>query len=73
MWSIAAARRVCRDLFLKAPFPLIVLSAGLIGYIGGHFLARTFAVIGGHGVGASDEPSSVLSDEGDAPEHAQGR
>jgi chromate transporter len=33
------------------PFPLIVLGAALIGYIGGRCRAELFATGGGHGAG----------------------
>lgn len=46
--------------FLNAPFPLIILSAGLIGYVGGRLWLEKFYIIQGHnsgkdGVGDNDQ------------------
>lgn len=35
--------------FLRVPFPIIILAAGLIGYVGGRAELRQFQVGGGHG------------------------
>jgi chromate transporter len=40
--------------FLDVPFPLLVLGAGLLGYVGGHVRPRTFAVLGEEGDAATD-------------------
>ena len=47
MWSIAALAFVA-IFFLKAPFPLIVLAAGVIGFVGGKFWESKFNVLAGH-------------------------
>ena len=57
--------RVHRDFFFKVPFPVIVLSAGIIGWIGGRFWRRTFFVIEG------ETESSVLDDDGELPAHTR--
>ena len=46
MWSIAALAFVA-IFFLKAPFPLIVLAAGVIGFVGGKFWESKFNVLAG--------------------------
>jgi chromate transporter len=48
MVGLAAAAFVA-ILFLKVPFPLIILAAGLIGYLGGRAGHRAFLVGDGHG------------------------
>jgi chromate transporter len=68
MWSIAALAFI-GIFFFKLPFPVIVLSAGIIGWIGGRLWQRMFFVIGGHGSKGETE-SSVLSDDGESPAHA---
>jgi len=66
MWSIATLAFVA-IYFFKVPFPLIVLSAGVIGIIGGRFWRDKFYVTSSHG--SSD--TSVLDDEDESPEHTQ--
>jgi chromate transporter len=64
MWSIAALAFVA-IYFLKLPFPLIVLSAGVIGIMGGRFWRKKFHIVSGH----SNSETSVLDDEDESPEH----
>jgi chromate transporter len=65
MWSIAAAAFVA-IFFLHAPFPIIVLGAAVIGFVGGKLRPRTFSASSGHG-GAG----SVLDDHAETPVHAR--
>jgi chromate transporter len=65
MWSIAALAFVA-IYFFKVPFPAIVLTAGVIGVIGGRYWKEKFNVASGHGAGAE---KSVLDDEHESPEH----
>src|SRR5437667_4698039 len=67
MWTLAALAFVA-IFFFHVPFPIIILSAGVIGLIGGRFWKEKFDVVGSHN-GVVDE--SVLSDAADSPEHAQ--
>ena len=67
MWALAALAFVA-IFFFHAPFPMIILGAGLIGLIGGRFWKEKFDVVSGHD-GVVDE--SVLSDAAEAPEHAR--
>jgi chromate transport protein ChrA len=47
-WGVVATSFV--DIFvLDAPFPLIVLAAGLIGYVGGRYTSDKFKPGGGRG------------------------
>ncbi len=50
MWSIAALAFVA-IFFLGAPFPLIVLAAGVIGLVGGKIWESKFNVLAGHAAG----------------------
>jgi chromate transporter len=67
MWTLAAAAFIA-IFFLHIPFPLIIISAALIGFCGGKWKRDKFLVIRGHGK-ASNE--SVLDDSSAVPEHAK--
>jgi len=58
MWAIATLAFV-GIFFFRAPFPLIVFAAGLIGLVGGKVWRSKFSVLAAHGA----EKTSVLSDE----------
>ena len=63
MWTVAAAAFV-GIYFLRLPFPLIVLTAGLIGLVGGRFFQDKFYVAGGHGGGkAKANAGAALIDD----------
>jgi chromate transporter len=69
LWGIAAAAFVA--LFaLKLPFPLIVIGAGIIGYIGGQVAPKLFATGGGHGAGDKSYGAAVIDDATPTPQHA---
>jgi chromate transporter len=61
MWLLAAFAFVA-IFFLHAPFPLIIISAGLIGLIGGKLWPSKFAV-----ASHTEPATSVLSDEAEPP------
>jgi chromate transporter len=65
MWSLAVLAFVA-IFFLKLPFPLIILGAGVIGYIGGRVWTSEFYIIGGP---AGHGGTSVLDDETASPPH----
>jgi len=68
MKALAAAAFVA-IFFFNVPFPLIVLAAGVIGYVGASLGHSAFAN-GGHGSsGASTDRQSLLGEE--LPEHAR--
>ena len=48
MWTLAALAFVA-IFFFKVPFPVIILGAGLIGFLGGYFWKSKFNVVSGHG------------------------
>jgi chromate transporter len=56
----------------KAPFPAIVIGAGLLGLIGGKIWPAKFDVISAdHGSSKPDSQNSVIADEHASPEHAK--
>jgi len=67
MWAIAALA-FGAIFFLKVPFPLIILSAGVIGFVGGIFWRSKFDLLGSH---AESETKSVLDDETASPDHTR--
>jgi chromate transporter len=66
--SALAALAFVAIFFFHVPFPVIILSAGVIGLIGGRFWRGKFDVVSCHG-GVADE--SVLSDTAESPEHTR--
>lgn len=69
LWGIAAAAFIA--LFaLNVPFPLIVIGAGIIGYIGGQLAPKLFATGGGHGADGKSYGAAVIDDETPTPQHA---
>jgi chromate transporter len=70
MWAIAAVSFV-GIFFLKAPFPVIILSAGIIGFVGGKLAPAVFSRGEGHGPLPGERELSVLDDDGETPEHAK--
>lgn len=69
LWGIAAAAFIALFL-LKLPFPLIVIGAGIIGYIGGQVAPKLFATGGGHGADGKSYGAAVIDDETPTPQHA---
>ncbi len=68
--AIAAAAFVA-IFALKLPFPLIIIVAGIIGYIGGRVAPDKFATGGGHGGKAKSYGAAVIDDNTPTPEHAR--
>jgi chromate transporter len=69
LWGIAAAAFVA-IFALHAPFPLIVLVAGLIGHLGGRYVPDKFKTGGGHGNAAKAFGPALIDDHTPTPEHA---
>jgi chromate transporter len=71
MWAIAVLAFVA-IFVLKAPFPTIIIGAGLLGLIGGKMWPAKFDVISmpGHASKLGEE-NSVIADEHAPPEHAR--
>jgi chromate transporter len=69
MWVLAALAFVAIFAF-AVPFPLIVIAAGVIGYVGGRIAPREFAVGGGHGTEQRNHSPAVIDDDTPTPPHA---
>ncbi|HUP94091.1 MAG TPA: chromate efflux transporter [Burkholderiales bacterium] len=69
LWSIAAAAFIA-IFALKVPFPLIVLAAGVIGYIGGRIAPDKFSTGGAHGAAGKSYGAALIDDATPTPAHA---
>ncbi len=69
LWAIAAAAFIA-IFALKVPFPVIVIGAGIIGYIGGRWAPDKFATGGGHGAAGKHFGVAIIDDDTPTPEHA---
>src|ERR1700737_4346070 len=67
MWTLAAAAFIA-IFFFHVSFPLIIISAALIGFLGGKWKRDKFLVIRGHGKANAE---SVLDDTSAVPDHAK--
>ena len=72
LWGIASAAFVA-IFALKLPFPLIVLAAGALGYLGGRLAPRHFSPAGGHGPRGGSHGPAVIDDDTPTPAHARFR
>ena len=70
LWGIAAAA-FAAIFALNVPFPLIVLSAAVIGWLGGHFAPAKFSTAGGHGTARHSAGTARIDDDTPTPEHAR--
>ena len=70
MWGIAAAAFVAIFAF-DAPFPAIVLAAGLIGHFGARMAPKVFALGGGHGSSKAGHGPALIDDDTPTPAHAR--
>ena len=72
-WHIAIAAAAFVALFaLDAPFPLVVLGAAVVGFVGGRLAPQQFQPTNHHGSNKNYGPA-VLDDDTPLPEHAQFR
>lgn len=67
LWAIAAAAFVA-TFALRLPFPLIIIGAGLIGYLGGRYAPERFTLHDGEADGGN---SALIGDHHATPEHAR--
>ena len=70
MWGIAAASFIAIFAF-DAPFPAIVLAAGLIGHFGAQRWPQVFALGGGHGSAKQGYGPALIDDHTPTPAHAR--
>ena len=70
LWAIAAAAFVAIFAF-SVPFPIIVVVAGLIGYIGSRVAPDKFRAGGGHGAADKHFGPAMIDDNTPTPEHAK--
>jgi len=73
LWAVATVSFVAIA-FLNVPFPWVVLTAALTGWLGQRFAPRQFAVAGSHGASkANSGPHrpSLIDDDTPTPAHAR--
>jgi chromate transporter len=70
LWSIAASAFVA-IFALHAPFPLIVLGAGAVGYLGGRVAPDKFRACAGHGAAKAGYGPALIDDDTPTPAHAR--
>jgi chromate transporter len=69
LWFIAAMAFIA-IFALKLAFPIIILSAGFIGYFGGRITPQHFKVGGGHGSAEINFGPALIDDDTPTPAHA---
>jgi chromate transporter len=69
LWGIALTAFLA-IFALQLPFPLILLAAGVIGYLGGRLAPASLAPGGGHGKAAKSHGPALVDDDTPTPEHA---
>lgn len=69
MWALAAAAFVAL-FFFHAPFPIVIIAAGLIGLLGARIAPRRFVVLKPHGA-ADSRDTAVIDDHHETPLHAR--
>ncbi|MBO9550445.1 chromate efflux transporter [Pseudomonas sp.] len=72
LWAMAGASFVA-IFALNVPFPLIVLVAAIIGYVGGRIAPSKFVIGGGHGAAKNSYGPALIDDDTPTPEHARFR
>ena len=69
LWAIAVGAFV-GIFFSGIPFPAIILTAGVLGAIGGRFAPEKFTVGGGHGNASTGATEAIIGDDVPTPAHA---
>jgi chromate transporter len=72
LWGIALAAFVA-IFALQLPFPLIVLCAGVIGWLGGKFAPQLFTASAKHQANQKNYGAAIIDDATPTPEHARFR
>lgn len=70
LWAIAAASFIA-IFAANIPFPVIVVAAAFIGYVGGRIAPDKFKVGGGHGKADKSYGPAIIDDHTPTPEHAK--
>jgi chromate transporter len=70
LWAMAGASFVAIFAY-NVPFPLIVLMAAIIGYVGGRFAPRKFVIGGNHAAAKNSFGPAVIDDDTPTPAHAR--
>lgn len=70
LWAIAAAAFIA-IFFFKVPFPIIVLSAGLIGWFGSRYSPARFRSRQAHTATSTTTNAALIDDHTPTPEHAR--
>jgi chromate transporter len=70
MWSLAVISFIA-IYFFKTPFPVIIITAGVIGFIGEKAGISKFRVVQGHKGKSSEFSTAVLDDQAEPPAHAK--
>ncbi len=70
LWGIAVAAFVA-IFALHVPFPLIILGAAVVGWVGGRLAPGKFTASGGHGSSGQNFGPAVIDDNTPTPEHAR--
>lgn len=72
LWAIAGASFVA-IFALNVPFPLIILGAALIGYLGGRYAPTKFSLGGGHAATDKSYGPALIDDDTPSPAHTRFR
>lgn len=72
MWVLAGLSLLAMAV-LEAPFPLIVLAAASLGFLGGRFAPGKFSIGGGHGSSQKNYGPALIDDNTPVPGHAKFR
>lgn len=72
LWAIAAASFVA-IFALHIPFPIIVIAAALIGFVGGRMAPEKFKTGGGHGTVKESFGPALIDDNTPPPDYTQHR
>jgi len=72
LWALAAASFIAIFAF-SVPFPYIVLTAGILGFIGGRLMPDKFRVGGGHGAGDKNYGPALIDDDTPPAPHTRFR
>ncbi|WP_294767920.1 chromate efflux transporter [uncultured Rhodoferax sp.] len=70
LWAVAAASFIAIFAF-NVPFPLIVLGAALLGWLGGRHAPQWFQGGGGHGGSKTSFGPALIDDDTPTPAHAR--